>query len=94
MDATDNELGEAQYYECCVVDLYNQRRRHSTIGYVSPAQFERHAPCGRSTQLEGALGGSHAQSGSSLAQATERLQGFLPPLTEQTQLMRNSTEVN
>jgi hypothetical protein len=74
--------------------FYNQRRRHSTIGYVSPAQFERHSPCGRSTQLEGALGGIHAPSGSSLAQATERLQGFLPPLTEQIQLMRNSTEVN
>ena len=43
MDATDNEPVEAQYYGCCVVDLYNQRRRHSTIGYVSPAAFERAA---------------------------------------------------
>ena len=41
MDATDNELGEAQYYECCVVDLYNQQRRHSTLGQISPAEFER-----------------------------------------------------
>ena len=24
--------------------FYNQRRRHSTIGYVSPAAFERQAP--------------------------------------------------
>jgi hypothetical protein len=43
MDATDNELLETRYHGCCVVDLYNQRRRHSTIGYVSPAVFERAA---------------------------------------------------
>jgi len=41
MDATDNELVEAQYYGCCVVELYNQRRRHSTLGQISPAEFER-----------------------------------------------------
>jgi putative transposase len=74
--------------------FYNQRRRHSTIGYVSPAQFERQSTYGRSTQLEGALGGIHAPSGTSLAQATERLQDFLPPLTEQIELVRNRTEVN
>jgi len=32
MDATDNELGEAQYYECCVVELYNQARPHASLG--------------------------------------------------------------
>ena len=41
MDATDNELLETQYYGCCVVDFYNQRRRHSTLGQISPAEFER-----------------------------------------------------
>ena len=50
MDATDNELGEPQYYECCVVELYNQRRRHSTIGYVSPAVFEHQARFGLKKQ--------------------------------------------
>lgn len=42
-DATDNGLLEFQYYGCCVVDLYNQRRRHSTLGQISPAAFERQA---------------------------------------------------
>jgi hypothetical protein len=32
MDATDNELVEAQYYGCCVVDLYNQGRPHANLG--------------------------------------------------------------
>ena len=32
MDATDIELGEAQYYECCVVDLYNHGRPHASLG--------------------------------------------------------------
>jgi hypothetical protein len=31
MDATDNELGEAQYYECCVVELYNSHRAHAAL---------------------------------------------------------------
>jgi hypothetical protein len=43
MDATDNELGEAQYYECCVVELYNQGRPHASLGPgipdVSPDRF-------------------------------------------------------
>jgi hypothetical protein len=47
MDATDNELVEIQYYGCCVVDLYNTRRRHSTLDYVSPAEFERRFRSGR-----------------------------------------------
>jgi transposase InsO family protein len=74
--------------------FYNQRRRHSTIGYVSPAQFERHAPCGRSTQLEGALGGIHAPSDTSLAQATERLHDFLPPLTNEVDAKMTATDRN
>ena len=36
MDATDNELGEAQYYECCVVELYNSGRPHRSLGLVPP----------------------------------------------------------
>jgi len=32
MDATDNKLGEAQYYECCVVELYHRERNHQGLG--------------------------------------------------------------
>ena len=32
MDATDNEPGEVQYYECCVVELYNEQRPHASLG--------------------------------------------------------------
>jgi hypothetical protein len=38
MDATDSELGEAQYYGCCVVDLYNAHRTHA--GGQAPAGAE------------------------------------------------------
>jgi putative transposase len=27
--------------------FYNQQRRHSSIGYATPAQFERHGTCPR-----------------------------------------------
>jgi hypothetical protein len=36
MDATDNELGEAQYYECCVVELYMRSRTHLALGKDTP----------------------------------------------------------
>jgi hypothetical protein len=36
MDATDNELGEAQYYECCVVELYNGHRAHAGLAGRPP----------------------------------------------------------
>ena len=36
MDATDNELVEAQYYGCCVVDLYNGHRPHLSLDLVPP----------------------------------------------------------
>jgi hypothetical protein len=39
MDATDNELGEAQYYECCVVELYSRTRTH--LGLDKDAPFPR-----------------------------------------------------
>jgi hypothetical protein len=32
MDATDHELVAAQYYGCCVVDLYNRGRPHASLG--------------------------------------------------------------
>ena len=35
MDATDNELGEAQY-ECCVVELYNGHRTHAGLDGRTP----------------------------------------------------------
>jgi hypothetical protein len=38
MDATDNELVEAQYYGCCVVDLYNGERPHSALGPGLPGE--------------------------------------------------------
>ena len=40
MDATDNELLETRYYGCCVVDLYNDVRPHSSLGYLTPAPFK------------------------------------------------------
>jgi len=36
MDATDNELLEAQYYGCCVVDLYNGHRPHRALALTPP----------------------------------------------------------
>jgi len=36
MDATDNELLEAQYYGCCVVDLYMRSRTHLALGKDTP----------------------------------------------------------
>jgi hypothetical protein len=36
MDATDNELLQAQYYGCCVVDLYLRSRTHLALGKDTP----------------------------------------------------------
>ena len=36
MGATDNELLETQYYECCVVDLYMRSRTHLALGKDTP----------------------------------------------------------
>ena len=36
MNAMDNELGEAQYYECCVVELYNGHRTHAGLARRTP----------------------------------------------------------
>lgn len=46
--------------------FYNQRRRHSTIGYLSPAAFERHAS-NPVVELDGALIGRLAPTPSFLA---------------------------
>jgi putative transposase len=32
----DNALGEAQYYECCVVDLYERSRTHLSLAKDTP----------------------------------------------------------
>ena len=56
--------------------FYNQRRRHSTIGYLSPATFERHASS-RVVELDGTFVGSLAPAPSFLGQADDRLQGVL-----------------
>ena len=37
MDATDNELGDAQYYERCVVELYMRSRTHLALGKDTPS---------------------------------------------------------
>jgi hypothetical protein len=60
--------------------FYNQRRRHSTIGYLSPAAFERRSH--RSgVPLDGALVGRLAPAPSFLAHADDRLHDVLRPLT-------------
>ena len=60
--------------------FYNQRRRHSTIGYLSPAAFERHASSSV-VRLDGALVGTLAPTPTFLAEADDRLHGLLRPLT-------------
>jgi putative transposase len=72
--------------------FYNQRRRHSTIGYVSPAAFERVASSS-AVELERALVGIHAPAAPVLAQADERLHDVLPPLTKQINVRMNMTDV-
>ena len=74
--------------------FYNQRRRHSTIDYVSPAAFERRAIRDSKTQLDGALGGSHALAPTFLAQAAECLHDVLPPLNNETHVTMNVTDVS
>jgi putative transposase len=74
--------------------FYNQRRRHSTIDYLSPAQFERQATRNRAAELERALGGIHALAPTFLAQATERLHDFLPPLNNEIEVTMNPSNVS
>ena len=72
----------------------NQRRRHSTIDYLSPAQFERQATRNSAAELDGALGGSHTLAPAFLAQATERLHNCLPPLTNEIEVTMNPNDVS
>jgi putative transposase len=44
MDATDNGLVEAQYYGCCVVDLYNRERPHQALDMKVPAEIYVRSP--------------------------------------------------
>jgi len=41
MDDADKEPREKPSCGCSQTSLYNAIRRHSTIGYVSPVEFER-----------------------------------------------------
>jgi len=54
--------------------FYNQRRRHSTLGQLSPAAFERRAPA--ASDHVGALGGIHIPATDDDGHATERLSTF------------------
>ena len=74
--------------------FYNQRRRHSTIDYMSPAQFERHAARSGVAELEGALGGSHTPTPTFLAHAAERLHNALPPLNKEIEVTMKRNEVS
>jgi len=66
MGATDNELLETQYYECCVVDLYNGHRPHRALR-LTPPQPRSPAPStwsGGQLQRRDRLGGLiHEYSG-------------------------------
>ena len=42
----------SRYRGRCVVGLYNTRRLHSALGYLSPNEFERRATAGRPTGAE------------------------------------------
>jgi transposase InsO family protein len=73
--------------------FYNQRRRHSTIGYRSPAAFERHASNGV-VRREGALVGTLAPTPSFLAEADDHLQDVLRPLTTEMNVPTTMNDAN
>jgi transposase InsO family protein len=72
--------------------FYNQRRRHSTIGYLSPAAFERQAS--NVVRLDEALAGALAPTPTFLAEADDRLQGLLRPLTTEMNGSSTMTDLN
>ena len=41
MGASDIESLSTRYYGCSIVGLYNTERIHSSIGYLTPSEFER-----------------------------------------------------
>ena len=63
------------------VDWFNNRRLLEPIGYVPPAEFEAryYAQAAATTIMPhaGALGGTLGEPSQSLAQAADRLHGFL-----------------
>jgi hypothetical protein len=71
----------------------NQRRRHSTIGYLSPAAFERRGTHS-GVRLDGALVGRLAPAPSFLAQADDRLRGVLRPLTTEVNGPSTMSDLN
>jgi hypothetical protein len=73
--------------------FYNLRRRHSTIGYLSPAAFERHTSSSV-VRVDGALVGTLASTPSSLTQADERLQGILRPLITEMNVPTTINDAN
>jgi hypothetical protein len=60
---------------------------------MNPAQFERQSARRSSADLEGALGGSHALTSTSLAQAAERPHHFLPSLNNEIDVRINPNDV-
>jgi transposase InsO family protein len=63
----DAEVALFDYIEV----FYNQRRRHSTIGYVSPAAFERQAATRRSHRPHAQVGDKVVDSGVSQPYPTD-----------------------
>ena len=73
--------------------FYNQRRRHSTIGYLSPAAFERRASSSE-VELDGALVGRLAPAPSFLALADDCLRRVLRPLTTEVNGPSTMSDLN
>ena len=55
MRSTPPGRPESRYCGRCVVRLYNTKRRHSRLGYLSPNEFERRA-AGNAKQAQDARG--------------------------------------
>jgi putative transposase len=89
-----DSCGEAKMELFDYIEIfYNQRRRHSTIGYVSPAAFERRASHSL-VRLEGALVGTRAPSPTFLAPADERLHDVLLPLRKDMDARITTPDLN
>jgi putative transposase len=86
--------GEAKMERFDYIEVfYNQRRRHSTIGYRRPAAFERHASNGVARRA-GALVGTLAPTPSFLADADDRLRDVLRPATTEMNVPTTMNDAN